>query len=46
MAAWVFYHDITNVTLGSGKLITLGYLEDQCAYRSKLSGLYGIVATI
>jgi len=46
MAAWVFYHDITNVTLGSWKLITLGYPEDQCAYQSKLSGLYRIVATI
>jgi len=45
-AAWVFYHAIMNATLGSGKLITPGYPEDKCAYRSELSGLYGIVATI
>jgi len=46
MAAWVYYHDTTNKTLGSRKLVTPGYLEDQCSYRSKLSGLYGISATI
>jgi len=45
-ATWVFYHASMNATLGSGKLITLGYPEDQCTYRSELSGLYGIVSTI
>jgi len=45
-AMWVYYHDTTNETLGSGKLVTPGYLEDQCSYRSKLSGLYRISTTI
>jgi len=45
-AAWVFYHGDTNATLGSGKLITPGYPEDQCSYWSKLSGIYGITSTI
>jgi len=47
MAMWVYYHDKTNETLSSGQLVTPGYPEDQeCSYRSELSGLYGIVATI
>jgi len=46
MAAWVYYHNDTNETLGSGQLVTLGYPEDQCSYRSELSGLYGIAAVI
>jgi len=46
MAAWVFYHGKMNATLGNGKLITLGYPDDQCTYRSELSGIYGIVSTI
>jgi len=45
MVAWVYYHNVTNETLGSSQL-TLGYPEDQCSYRSKLSGLYSIAATI
>jgi len=46
MAAWVFYHGETNATLGLGKLITPGYPEDQCAYWSKMSGIYNIASTI
>jgi len=46
MAAWVYYHDKTNETLGSGQLVTLGYPEDQCSYQSEVSGLYGIAAII
>jgi len=46
MAAWVYYHEETNETLGSGRLVILGYLEDQSSYRSMLSRLYGIAATI
>jgi len=46
MAAWVFYHRETNDTLGSRKLITLGYPDNQCSYRSKMSGIYGIASTI
>jgi len=45
MATWVYYHNTTNETLGSSPLVTPGYPEDQCPYRSKLSGLYGISAT-
>jgi len=40
MAAWV------NATLGNGKLITLGYPNDQCTSCSKLSGIYRIVLTL
>jgi len=46
MAAWVYYHNETNKTLGSGQLVTPGYPEDQSSYRRELSGLYGIAATI
>jgi len=46
MAAWVFYHNKTNATLGNGKLITLGYPDNQCTYQSELSGIYGIVSII
>jgi len=46
MATWVFYHGETNDTLGSGKLITLGYPEDQCSYQSKMSSIYGIASII
>ncbi len=45
-AAWVFYHNETNATLGNGRLITPGCLNDQCAYRSELSGIYGIALTL
>ena len=45
-AAWVFYHNATNATLGSGTLITPGGQNDQCAYRSELSGIYGIALTL
>jgi len=46
MVAWVYYHDDTNETLGSGQLVTLGYPKDQCSYQSELSGLYSITAII
>jgi len=46
MAAWVFYHNETNATLGNGKLITLGYLDDLCTYHSKLSGIYSIALAL
>jgi len=46
MAAWVFYHNETNLTLGHGRLITPGGPNKQCAYHSKLSGLYGITLTL
>jgi len=45
-AAWVFYHNETNRTLGNGRLITPGGPHDQCAYRSELAGLYGIALTL
>jgi len=45
-AAWVYYDANTNETLGTGKLNTPGYPEDQCSYHSKISGLYGIAVTI
>jgi len=46
MVVRVYYHEETNETLGSSRLVMPGYLEDQSSYRSKLSGLYGIAATI
>jgi len=46
MAVWVYYHEETNELLGSSRLVMLGYLEDQSSYRSELSGIYGIAATI
>jgi len=46
MVAWVFYHNKMNTTFGNGKLITPGYLDDQCAYQSELYGIYGIESTI
>jgi len=46
MAAWVYYHEETNKLLGSGRLVMPGYLEDQSSYRSKLSRIYSIAATI
>ena len=45
-AAWVYYDAITNETLGNGRLNTPGYPEDQCSYRSEISGIYGIAVTI
>ncbi len=46
MAAWVYYNNETNVLLSSDKLVTPGYPEDQSSYQSKISRIYGIVATI
>jgi len=46
MVAWVYYNDKTNELLGSSKLVMLGYPEDQSSYQSKISGIYGIAATI
>jgi len=46
MAAWVYYNTKTNKLLGSGRLVMPGYPEDQSSYQSKLSGIYGIAATI
>jgi len=45
-AAWVLYHNETHIMLGNGQLITPGCPQDQCAYHSKLSGLYGIALTL
>jgi len=42
----VYYDKETNKLLGSGRLVTPGYLEDQSSYRSELSRIYGIAATI
>jgi len=42
----VYYNKETNELLGSGRLVTPGYPEDQSSYRSKLSRIYGITATI
>jgi len=46
MAAWVYYDNKTNMLLGSGKLVTPGYPEDQSSYQSKISRIYGIMAII
>jgi len=44
--AWVYYNEEANKLLGSGRLVMPGYLGDRSSYRSKLSRIYGITATI
>ena len=46
MVVRAYYHSETNVTLGSGQVITSSYLKDQCSYWSELLGIYSIATTI